>query len=156
MTTQWNVVADVTEARVYQRKDGLDAQPQTGPELIEDLLHPEGHLRNQDLKTDRPGRSSSDASSQQQGFAQRPAAGDVERERFAEEVGRFLERSHQARRFDELALVAPPKFLGDLRRHLGKGAHQAVIAELPQGLMHERVEDVVEKVKAHRKPRPLR
>lgn len=39
---------------------------------------------------------------------------------FAKEVGRYLDRARNEHRYDQLVLVAPPKFLGALRKELHK------------------------------------
>jgi protein required for attachment to host cells len=39
---------------------------------------------------------------------------------FAREVGRYLDKARIAQRFDRLVLVAPPKFLGALRKERHK------------------------------------
>lgn len=53
---------------------------------------------------------------------------------FAREVGRYLDKARNEHRFDELVLVAPPKFLGALRKELGKEVEKMVADELPKDL----------------------
>jgi len=53
---------------------------------------------------------------------------------FAREVGRYLDRARLDHRFDQLVLVAPPKFLGVLRKELDKEVEKLVADELPKDL----------------------
>jgi hypothetical protein len=49
-------------------------------------------------------------------------------------VGRYLDKARIAQRFDRLVLVAPPKFLGALRKELHKEVEKLVADELPKDL----------------------
>src|SRR5690606_7149341 len=53
---------------------------------------------------------------------------------FAREVGRYLDKARQAHRFEQLILVAPPKFLGALRKALDKEVEKLVTEEIPKDL----------------------
>jgi protein required for attachment to host cells len=55
-------------------------------------------------------------------------------ERFAKRVGDYLEKARTEHRFDALVLIAPPKFLGALRRELGKDTARLVADEMPKDL----------------------
>ena len=65
-----------------------------------------------------------------------PRAGAVEHgaELFAKRVGEYLDHARNERRFERLYLVAAPKFLGQLRRELGKETGKLVIEELDKDL----------------------
>jgi protein required for attachment to host cells len=49
-------------------------------------------------------------------------------------VGRYLDKARIAQRFDRVVLVAPPKFLGALRKELHKEVEKLVAAQLPKDL----------------------
>jgi protein required for attachment to host cells len=53
---------------------------------------------------------------------------------FAKEIGRYLEQARTQHRYDELVIVAPPKFLGAVRKELGKEVEKLVVDELPKDL----------------------
>ena len=53
---------------------------------------------------------------------------------FAREVGRYLDQARNEHRYDQLVLVAPPKFLGALRKELHKEVEKLVVDELPKDL----------------------
>ena len=56
------------------------------------------------------------------------------RELQSDAVGRYLEKARVEHRFDELVLVAPPRFLGALRKELDKEVAKLVKDELPKDL----------------------
>ena len=129
MATTWIVAADESRARVLQV-----ARPERRLVEIEDLLNPEGRLQDREMQTDAQPRFSGRAGGGP--ASDREAQGAVEHSarRFAKEVGRYLEKARTQQRFDELVLVAPPKFLGALRKELDKEVEKLVVDELPKEL----------------------
>jgi len=53
---------------------------------------------------------------------------------FAHRVGQYLDQAHNEHRYDELVLVAPPKFLDALRKELGKEVERLIAEELPKDI----------------------
>jgi protein required for attachment to host cells len=138
MATTWIVAADESRARVLQVTGQQDRLAE-----IDDLVNPEGRAHNRDLQTDAEprfnghggvgkagsGRTGGPASDRETQGAVEHSAGV-----FAREVGRYLDKARQQQRFDQLVLVAPPKFLGALRKELGKEVEKLVADELPKDL----------------------
>ena len=127
MATTWIVAADESRARVLQ----VTGQQERLAE-IDDLSNPEGRAQNRELETDAEPRFHGNAGP----ASDREADGAVEQSvrTFAKEVGRYLDKARLDRRYDELVLVAPPKFLGALRKELGKEVEKLVAEELPKDL----------------------
>jgi protein required for attachment to host cells len=126
MATTWIVAADSSRARILQV-----AGRQRLAE-IEDLVNPEGRLHDRELITDAHPRfrgTSGPGSDRQEMPAVEHAV-----ELFAKRVGDYLDKARVAQRFDELVLVAPPKFLGALRKELGKEVEKLVLDEVPKDL----------------------
>ena len=128
MATTWIVAADESRARILQVTD-----PEWHLTEIEDLLNPEGRLQDRELQTDAeprfngtPGGPPSDV--------ERQGAVEHSVRVFARELGRYLNKARIAQRFDRLVLVAPPKFLGALRKELHKEVEKLVADELPKDL----------------------
>ena len=128
MATTWIVAADASRARVLQvaGRKRLDE--------VENLLNPAGRLQNREINSDakgrfpgpdRPGGHSSDDEEH---------TVDHANEMFAKRVGDYLDKARTEHRFDQLVLVAPPKFLGALRKELGKEVGKLVADELPKDL----------------------
>ena len=138
MATTWIIAADESRARVLQvagRENHLAE--------IEDLINPAGRAFDRELTTDaaprfsghggvgKPGgRSTGGPASDRD----EPSAHEHEAELFAKRVGEYLDKARNARRYDKLYLVAPPKFLGLLREKLNKEVEKLVVEELDKDL----------------------
>ena len=114
MAITWIVAADSVRARVLQVADREKRLAE-----VEDLLNPDGHLHEGDLVTDTEEPSEA-----------REHSVDL----FSKRVGEYLERARAQRRYDRLYLMAPPKFLGRLRKQLGKEVEKLVCDELDKDL----------------------
>jgi protein required for attachment to host cells len=130
MATTWIVAADESRARVLQV-----ARPERRLTEVEDLLNPAGRLQEREMQSDAEPRFNGRGAGGGPA-SDREAQGAVEHSArvFAKEVGRYLEKARVEHRFDELVLVAPPKFLGALRKELGKEVEKLVADELPKDL----------------------
>lgn len=114
MATTWIVSADSARARVLQVADREHRLVE-----IDDLLNPAGHLHEGDLVTDTEEPSN---------------AVEHAVESFSRRVGEYLEKARTQHRYDRLYLVAPPKFLGRLRKQLGKEVEKLVCEEIDKDL----------------------
>lgn len=126
MTTTWIVAADSSRARFLQVAD------RERLEEIDALVNPEGRMHDRELTTDAHPRfrgASGPASDPQEMPAVEHAV-----ELFAKRVGDYLDKARTERRYDQLVLIAPPKFLGTLRKELGKDVARLVADELPKDL----------------------
>jgi len=127
MTTTWIIAADSSRARILQvtdRDEHLDE--------IEDLLNPEGRVHDRELISDAHPRfhgAGGPGSDREEMSATEHAT-----ELFAKRVGEYLDKARSAHRYDRLHLVAPPKFLGQLRKELDKEVQKLVAEELPKDL----------------------
>jgi len=59
-----------------------------------------------------------------------------ERDYAFSEIAGILEQAWECRSFERLVLIAVPKMLGDLRRHLSEDVRDTVVAEISRGLAH--------------------
>lgn len=135
MTTQWVVIADKSRARIFQTKGQMD-------ELIEidDLLNPEGRQDEADLRQDAKGRFYGKGEREQAHTAEPNVTQEEHRaDRFSREVMAYLDHANHEQRFGSLIMIAPPEFLGLLRRQLSKNIESKLrqqmstdIANLPE------------------------
>jgi protein required for attachment to host cells len=111
-TTVWIVAADASRARVLQvaSRERLVE--------IENLPNPEGRAHERDLQADGEPR-----------FNGQGGVGT-----FARRVGDYLEKARADHRYDELVVIAPPKFLGALRKEMGKEVEKLVAQEVSKDL----------------------
>ncbi|HEX3655850.1 MAG TPA: host attachment protein [Pirellulales bacterium] len=121
----WILVGDASRARLFS------ANGAKGPwTLVRSLEHPESRMNDADLAGRQRGRQ------QQSGGVGRPAMEpvtmpkEVEREAFAAELGHLLDHEFDVNSYSDLVLIAPPHFLGLLRKTLGGKLRKHVIAEL--------------------------
>jgi len=128
MATTWIIAADESRARVLQV---LDREQRLAE--IDDLVNPAGRAQDRELQTDAEPRFNGSqggpaSDSERQGAVEHSAR------TFAKEVGRYLDKARNEHRYDQLVLVAPPKFLGALRKELHKEVEKLVTEELPKDL----------------------
>src|SRR2546428_13862365 len=117
MPPPWFIAADSSRARILQVTDRSQNLAE-----IEDLLNPSGRVDDRQLTTDAHARfhgSSGPASDREETSAVEHAT-----ELFAKRLGDYLDKAPTAPRYDRLHLIAPPKFLGKLRKEPGKEVGQ--------------------------------
>jgi protein required for attachment to host cells len=127
MTTTWIIAADSSRARILQvmDRDGRLAE-------VEDFVNPEGRAHDRDLLADAHPRFS--GTSGPGSDREEMKATEHATELFVKHVSDYLDKARNAHRYDRLHLVAPPKFLGQLRKELGKEVQKLVTDELPKDL----------------------
>jgi protein required for attachment to host cells len=137
MANTWIVAADSSRARFLQvagREQLLE---------IGGLANPAGRMDDRELITDahprfsghggmgKPGgRATSGPGSDRQETSAQEHATDL----FAKRVGDYLDKARIEHRYDELVLIAPPEFLGRLRKELDKEVKKLVADEVPKDL----------------------
>lgn len=129
MATTWIVAADSSRARVLQVADQEKKLIE-----IEDLLNPEGRLHDRDIASDALGRWS--GPDRPGGNSMQGEVGPAEHaaEMFAKRIGNYLDKARNDHRYDHLCIMAPPKFLGALRKALSKEVQKLVADEIPKDL----------------------
>ena len=135
MTTTWIIAADSSRARILQVTDRARDLDE-----IEDLLNPEARADDRQLTTDAHARfrgTSGPGSDREETSAAEHAT-----ELFAKRLGDYLDKARTAHRYDRLHLIAPPKFLGRLRKELGKEVQKLVAEELPKDLSWLNARDI--------------
>jgi protein required for attachment to host cells len=128
MKTTWIIAADSSRARVLQVADRERLVE------VESLTNPEGRLQNREINTDAKGRFSGPDRPGGHSSDDEERTVDHYNELFAKRVGDYLDKARTDQRFEQLVLVAPPKFLGALRKELGKEVGKLVADELPKDL----------------------
>lgn len=104
------LVADSSRAKVFKSKTPINSL-----ELIYDQVNYDGRKKPSELYSDRSGMQRSGT------MGMHSYAGDQhdhEEESFARELCRMIKNDCEQDGFDRLVLIAPPRFLGELRRHL--------------------------------------
>ncbi|MBW6526638.1 host attachment family protein [Sphingomonas sp. RHCKR7] len=145
---------------LFLRNEGDDVHPNLTVEHAEERVNP----ADRDQKSDAAGGASSTQSGAgaprvaqggsghaQGGGAQfAPSRGSMEEtdfhqleeDRFAAEAADLLKRRALANDFESLIVVAPPKTLGELRKHYHKEVSQRLTGELSKDLTGHTIPDI--------------
>lgn len=128
----WILVANRARAKLFERQ-----YPGAPIVALETLEHPEGRKKNQQFDTDRPGLQFDRRGSGQHPMAPEHDAADQEAERFTRILCERLEKAAHAGTYSSLALVAEPRMLGRLRKHLSPWAAARIVQSLNLNLLSE-------------------
>lgn len=129
MNSTWILVAHRGGARLFEntgRGKGLN--------LLQDIPHPQGRLKNKDIGADKPGRSFDRRGQSRHALAneQEPTAHVAEQ--FAKQLSSMLDDGRNRQRYEKLVLVAEPRFLGNLRAALSPPTAARVTAAVGKDL----------------------
>lgn len=120
MNNTWVLVANASEARLFSLvKSDLT--------LIEKYTHPESRMKGEALASDRGGSYQSDSAGTGHGSYQQPTdPKEYEMDRFAQELAGALNKGRTENQFEELVIVAAPRFHGLVNKHLNGQLSQMV------------------------------
>jgi protein required for attachment to host cells len=133
MEGTWVVTADRAGARLIAR----NRDKPEGYDLIEEVAHPEGRLRDSELETDRPGRAS-----ERGGGIGHAMAHDHVAVTFARSIAAKLQHARTDGLFDRLVLAAEPRFLGMLREALDVPTTKCVVGSVSKNLQRVSLGDL--------------
>ena len=133
----WVVVADAGRARVFQ------AESLRG-ELTEvmDKADPLARVARTELASDEPGRQQSPGGRGLHGMQDKVSPREAEDERFARELVADVQGALDANRIERFYLMAPPRFLGLLRKVAPDRVTNALAGDLDKDLTTHSVEDI--------------
>jgi protein required for attachment to host cells len=149
----WVIAADATRARIFEAN-----ADRPGLREIETLVHPEGRAQNRELKTDGAGRlfSKSGAQAHMNRSGAQAHAADAkvdpaqhEMDLFTKIITEYLDKARGQNRYDALYIVAPPKLLGLIRKHLSKPALKLVSDTFPKDISWFSERDVERYLQEH-------
>ncbi len=129
MNNTWVLVAHRGGARVFESKG-----PGKGLNLLHDIPHPEGRLKNKDIGADKPGRSFDSRGQGRHSLSSEQEATEHLAEQFAKHLSALLDDGRHRQRYAKLVLVAEPRFLGSLRAALSSPTAALVTATLGKDL----------------------
>jgi protein required for attachment to host cells len=143
----WVTVCDAAKARLFELRSGDPSW-----HVVELVLHAESRTKSSDLVGDRSGsRSSEGASVHHNALAPGSSPKDNEKEHFAHSLATTLDQAMRAGRFGKWILVAPPHFLGLMRKELTGELEKHLVATVDKDLndldvhaLAERLRDVTQ------------
>ena len=137
MSKNWVVVANRTGARIFE-----NLGPGSGLTRLQELSHPEGRLRDQDLVSDDKGRTHDRAGQGSHKVEPPESASDHEDRRFAHDLAQELKKGLEKHHFTRLFLVAEAGFQGDIKAALDKKCASLLQGALNKDLVHVEDRDI--------------
>jgi protein required for attachment to host cells len=123
----WVVVADASQASIYER------HTRRGPlELVETFTETSARAAEHEILADAPGRTFDSFGAGRHAKQPEHTVKQNLREAFARHIAEFLEAGRKSNRYAQLAIIAAPTLLGELRRHLGNPTMQLLDTEIPK------------------------
>jgi protein required for attachment to host cells len=131
------IVADASRARVLATRE----DPGELYEL-EDLVHPQSRLREQELVADGAGSGIDSGGRGMHSMGHEKAAHDRQAEIFAGELCEEIDKLRQRLKLRRIYLVAAPAFLGLMRASLGKQCASLVSGEVGKNLVTHSLQEI--------------
>jgi protein required for attachment to host cells len=129
MLKTWVVVADRARARIFS------ASTPKGPLTeLEDLVLPEARSHERDLTSDRPGRAFDSGGIGRHAMEAPTTAKEQAALSFARTIAERVESGRVSGECQQLVLVAPPDFLGRLKKQLGSQCAKLLTRQIGKNL----------------------
>lgn len=138
----WILVADAHRARLFHLDDDTEAlEPAKDSQLIANALP------SRDIASDKPGRGFD--SGGEGSRAHEPPTDPARHEdlRFAKAVVDRLEDERKRDELEHLVVVAPPRFLGDLRAEMSDPLARCVVTEINKDLSKLKPHELIERLR---------
>jgi len=130
--TTWVVVADEKKVRVFEaigRGRGFDELRSPTPSAVPRPAR--------ELMSDKPGRGFDSGGAGRHSMDYRTSPKRTEEKKFAHKVAEWLGEGENRHCFDRLAIIAPPKMLGDLRQEIPDSLRSKVFREVAKDFANE-------------------
>lgn len=124
----WVVVANCSYADIYSVDLGRDIQK------VHHLDFPGGRKRDNEINTDRPGRSFNSMGGSRHALGNMVDPHSHELQIFAHKIATLLHQAYFDKAFAKIALICPPQFLGELRSLLSDSLTKVVYKEINKDL----------------------
>ena len=131
------VVAD-GKKMLFFRNEGDSQYPKLEIERKREQVNPADH----EQKTDLAGRSPSGAGGSGHSSYQEVDFHQLEEDRFAAETAELLRKRALSNDFESLIIVAPPRTLGELRKHYHKEVEKRLTGEIAKDLTGHPVTEI--------------
>lgn len=139
MKITWILVADETRCRLFQAQE-TDTQLAE----IQDFAHPQSRLQEREIISDAHGRFRNDAGIGSHNYAPQVTQEQHEAMLFAKEIAAYLDKASHAQKYEKLFIIAPPAFLGMLRKNLSQRTQSLVREEIAKDLSKMQPRDIRE------------
>jgi protein required for attachment to host cells len=111
------------------------------PNLIVERKDGHADPKDREIKSDAPGRAFSSVGDGRSAYEEADFLQQGE-DRFAAETAEMLKARALSNDYEALVVVAPPRTLGELRKHFHKEVERRLIAEVPKDLVNVPVAEI--------------
>jgi protein required for attachment to host cells len=125
----WLVIAQRTGAKFFQ-----NLGPGRNFKLVQELSFPKGRAQNREIDTDRSGMIASKQNPEQHPFDPEEKAHQHLGEVFSKQIADLLEKERGRSTFDQVVLIAEPKFLGMIKAQLSQSTLKTLLATIGKEL----------------------
>ena len=142
------LVASASVAHLYS----LELKKSSEPRLLKSLVHPLSRKRNSDIASDTPGKVNKDCrgGGTSLGFTSEPK--EVEKDKFVKELTGALESEINHDPKIKFILIAEPRFMGRLHKHLPVKLASHVAHRITKDLTHASTKKLAYAIKAEMSP----
>jgi protein required for attachment to host cells len=112
------------------------------PKLEVETKREQENLSDAEMKTDEPGRTFDSSGGAGRSAYEEVDYHQLEEDRFAAETADLLKKRALKGDFESLIIVAPPKTLGELRKHYHKEVQKRLAGEVAKDLTGHPVEQI--------------
>jgi protein required for attachment to host cells len=131
------VVVTDGEKMLFLRNEGDNEYPR----LLVERKREQDNPADRDQKTGSPGRSF-DSSGPGRSAYEETDFHQLEEDRFATETAALLKKRALRNEYDRLIIVAPPRTLGELRKHYHKEVEKRLAGEIAKDLTGHPIEEI--------------
>lgn len=139
---KWVLVANASSARLF-RLESMNKLVE-----LEDFVHPESRLHEQDLSSSAPGREFSSVGNRRSAMEPKTSQKDHEIALFAKTLSSHLDKAHADNNFSQLVVIASPSFLGTLRQTFSTTITNLITKEINKDLVHLSTGDILSQITA--------
>jgi protein required for attachment to host cells len=111
------------------------------PNLVVEREDSQADPKDREIKTDAPGRAFSSVGNDRSAYEETDFH-QQEEDRFAAETAEMLKARALQGGYEALVVVAPPRTLGELRKHYHKEVERRLVAEVPKDLVNAPVAEI--------------
>ena len=142
MNTVWVLVCDSAKARFFEIRGDRAWH------LVSEVFHGESRSKASELVGDQSGnRSSEGRSVHHNALAPASSPKEVEKEHFAHSLGATLDEAMRSARFRRWVLVAPPHFIGLLKKELTPELTKHLLSTVDKDMNHLSAHDLAERLR---------
>ena len=129
MLKTWVLVADRARARIFSV-----STPKGPLTELEDLVSPEARNHERDFTSDRPGKAFDSGGTGRHAMEAPTSAKEQAARAFAKTIAQRIETGRHNGDCEQLVLVAPPDFLGTVKKSLGPQSMKLVSRQIGKDL----------------------